>query len=47
MEDGVDYEITLWDGRRAGTLKGEELRTRGIKVPEKRGFAMFFYAKKK
>ena len=47
LEDGVDYEITLWDGRRAGTLKGEELRTRGIKVPEKRGFAMFFYAIKK
>ena len=43
VKDGVDYEITLWDGRSVGTLKGEELRTRRVKVPEKRGFAMFFY----
>ena len=43
IKDGVDYEISLWDGRVLGTVKGEELRNRRIEVPERRGFAMFFY----
>ena len=43
LKDDVEYALTSWDGKDLGTVKGAELRTRPIKVAEKRGFAMFFY----
>ena len=45
LKDDVTYALTSWDGKSLGTCKGSELRTRPIKVAEKRGFAMFFYVK--
>ena len=44
LKDNVTYALASWDGQPLGTLKGAELRTRPIKVAEKRGFAMFFYS---
>ena len=45
LKDDATYALTSWDGKSLGTCKGSELRTRPIKVAEKRGFAMFFYGK--
>ena len=45
LKDDVAYALTSWDGKPLGVFKGTELRTRPIKVAEKRGFAMFFYSR--
>jgi len=47
LKDDAEYALTSWDGKDLGAFTGADLRTRPIKVAEKRGFAMFFYAKRK